>query len=205
MRPVQIRSDATYADIEALPDHLVGELIAGTLYVSPRPALPHAVAASELGADLIMLFRRGRGGPGGWIILHEPEFWLGRDVLVPDVAGWRRERLPSVPADRAMRLAPDWLCEVLSPSTARLERLQKLPVYAAAGVEHVWLVDPLARTVEVYRRQGETWLLVTIADGAQTEARLEPFEAVVLDLTAWWGEQGPDLGPVAAEGEVAGW
>jgi Uma2 family endonuclease len=205
MHSVKIRSDATYADIEALPEHLVGELIAGTLYVSPRPALPHTVAASELGADLIMLFRRGRGGPGGWIILDEPEVWLGRDVLVPDVAGWRRERLPSVPPDRAMRLAPDWLCEVLSPSTARLDRLRKLPVYAAAGVEHVWLVDPLARTVEVYRRQGETWLLVTIADGAQTEARLEPFEAVVLDLTAWWGEEGPDLGPVAAEPVLAGW
>jgi hypothetical protein len=125
------RRPATYDDIVALPGHLVGELVAGELYVSPRPAVPHAVGASALGATLLTRMQFGDGGPGGWWILHEPELHLVEDVVVPDIAGWRRERLPAPPREGFLSLAPDWVCEVLSPSTSRFDRTKKLPLYAA--------------------------------------------------------------------------
>src|SRR6187402_351383 len=132
---------ATYADLVAAPEHLVAELIDGVLYTQPRPRGRHAQAASVLGMDLGSPFHRGRGGPGGWIILYEPELHLAEHVLVPDLAGWRRERLPEVPDAAYFELAPDWVCEVLSPGTALFDRRRKVPVYAQARVEHVWLVD----------------------------------------------------------------
>src|SRR6476646_4505786 len=107
----------TYADIEALPPNQVGEIVRGVLYANPRPASPHAAAASAVGEELGPPFKRGRGGPGGWVILDEPELHLGEDVLVPDLAGWRRERMPELPRAAFFTLAPDWACEVLSPST----------------------------------------------------------------------------------------
>ncbi len=179
------RRPATYADIEALPEHLTGEIIDGELIVSPRPRPRHAVAEGGIHADLVGPFQRGRGGPGGWWILIEPELHLERQVLVPDIAGWRRERLEVIPETVGIRVAPDWLCEVLSPTTAKIDRRKKLRIYAEQGVEHVWLVDPVERLLEVYRRQGRSWLLVTtFAD--DDRARIEPFEAVELDLSPWW-------------------
>src|SRR5207248_4957574 len=121
---------ATYADIEALPPNMVGEIIHGVLYANPRPASPHAAAASAIGEELGPPFKRGKGGPGGWVILFEPEVHLRADILVPDLAGWRRERMPETPLEPFLTLAPDWLCEVLSPSTASFDRKKKLPVYA---------------------------------------------------------------------------
>jgi Uma2 family endonuclease len=133
-------------------------------------------------------FDRGRDGPGGWFVLDEPELHLGEDVLVPDVAGWRRERMPRVPRTAAFTLAPDWVCEVLSPSTMAWDRAAKLPVYAREGVRHVWLVDPEARTLEVFRLAGELYtLLVTHAGPARVRA--EPFDAIELELALLWGEQ----------------
>ncbi|HVG61285.1 MAG TPA: Uma2 family endonuclease [Hyalangium sp.] len=181
------RKQATYAELEALPDNLIGELVAGTLYASPRPAAPHTFAASLLGIALGAPFSQGRGGPGGWWLLDEPELHLGQDVLVPDLAGWRRERMPQPPHTAAFSMTPDWVCEVLSPSTRAMDRAIKLPVYAREGVRHVWLVDPEARTLEVLRREGErfTWL------GTHTGAslvRAEPFEAIELELAFLWGE-----------------
>src|SRR5512142_1943672 len=111
------RRNATYDDLLGLPSHVVGELLEGSLVVSPRPASRHARAASGLGGELHGPFQRGRGGPGGWIILDEPELHLGGNVLVPDLAGWRRERMPQLPDVAAFELAPDWVCEVLSAST----------------------------------------------------------------------------------------
>src|SRR5262249_9124378 len=128
---------ATYADIEALPPNMVGEIVRGVLYASPRPASPHAAAASAVGEELAPPFKRGRGGPGGWVILSEPELHLREDVLVPDLGGWRRDRMPEMPHVAAFDLAPDWGCEVLSPSTAKLDRGEKLPVYARERVGHV--------------------------------------------------------------------
>jgi len=182
------RKPATYADLEALPAHVVGELIAGELHVSPRPAAPHTVAASRLGGGLSGPFDEGRGGPGGWIILDEPELHFGEDVLVPDLAGWRRERMPRPPRTAAFTLAPDWVCEVLSPSTAALDRGLKLPLYARQGVRHVWLMDPAARTLEVFRWEDARYVLLITHTGL-ARVRAEPFEAVELDLPFLWGER----------------
>lgn len=178
---------ATYADLEALPPHVVGELIDGTLYASPRPALPHAFAAGELFGELRGPFGRGQGGPGGWQLLIEPELHFTEDVLVPDIAGWRRERMPQVPDAAAATLAPDWLCEVLSPSTRNLDRKAKLPVYAREGVRHVWLVDPNARTLEVFRLEGTHYVPMTPHSGP-VRVRAEPFEAFELQLALLWGK-----------------
>jgi Uma2 family endonuclease len=128
-----------------VPEPLVAELIDGEIIASPRPALPHALATSALGAELLSRFQFGRGGPGGWWLLDEPELHLGPDVLVPDIAGWRRERMPEVPDAPYVEMAPDWVCEVISPSTARTDRARKLPVYARLAVGFTWIVDPLAR------------------------------------------------------------
>jgi Uma2 family endonuclease len=178
---------ATYADLESLPPHKVGEIVGGVLIVSPRPAFPHAAAASALGEELGPPFKRGRGGPGGWILLDEPELHLGAgpDVLVPHLAGWRRERMPEMPDVPFATVAPDWICEVLSPSTEAVDRGDKLPIYAREGVLHAWLVDPILRTLEVLRLDAGGWCIVgTSRDHAKIRA--EPFDAVELDLAVLW-------------------
>lgn len=180
------RTGATYEDLLALPDNVVGELVAGELYVSPRPAPPHAAAASALGEELGPPFKRGRGGPGGWMMLGEPELHLGGDALVPDLAGWRRERMPEMPVDLPyFILAPDWVAEVLSPSTAALDRGRKLAAYARERVTHVWIVDPLARTLEVLELDGATYRIVRVESGDAC-VRVVPFDAIELDLAVLW-------------------
>jgi len=176
---------ATYHDLLALPENLVGEIIDGDLITSPRPAARHARASSRLGSSLDGPFDRGIGGPGGSIILDEPELHLGGDVVVPDLAGWRRERMPTIPDVAAFDLAPDWICEVLSPSTAALDRARKLPFYAREKVGHAWLIDPISRTLEILRLVDDHWLLVATLAGDLT-IRAEPFDAVELDLGALW-------------------
>src|SRR5271165_3737801 len=172
---------ATYEDLAAVPRHLVAEILDGVLVTQPRPASRHALAASVLGVELGAPFHRGKGGPGGWVLLDEPELHLHGDVLVPDLAGWRRERMPEVPDAAAFDLAPDWACEVLSLSTAATDRAGKLPIFAREGVGHVWLVDPIARTLEVCRLERGHWLLVgTWRDDAKV--RVEPFDAIELEL-----------------------
>ena len=185
---VGAKPKATYEDLVGLPGHLVGEILGGELHVSPRPSASHALAASTLQSDLGTTFQRGRGGPGGWWILSEPELHLGEDVAVPDLAGWRRDRLPRVPDAPFLTLVPDWVCEVVSPSTERIDRVRKLPLYAREGVRYAWLVNPKTRTLEVFRNEGTRWvLLASHADDAQVRA--EPFEAVELDLLALWGDE----------------
>ena len=181
---------ASYAEIEALPRHMVGQIIDGELIAMPRPTGAHSVATSFLGGDLVNPFGRGRGGPGGWWILDEPELHFGDDVLVPDLAGWRRSRLPD-PSPAFFTVAPDWICEVLSPSTARHDRVGKLRIYGREGVEHVWLVDPDAHTLECLKRDGETWsLLGTYADDERVRAT--PFDAVEIELSGLWLPQPVD-------------
>ena len=179
------RKPATYADLEALPADRVGELIDGTLYSSPRPAAPHAAVSSRLGGELYQPFERGSGGPGGWILLDEPELHFDGDVLVPDLAGWRLERMPRVPRVAAITLAPDWVCEVLSPSTRALDRTAKLPLYARERVRHVWLMDPDACTLEVFRLDGAHYVLRAVHSGPAV-VRAEPFEALELKLAILW-------------------
>jgi Uma2 family endonuclease len=183
------RRRATYDDLIAVPDHLVAEIIDGELYTSPRPAPPHALAATAIGSVLFERFNGPPGGgaaaPGGWWILDEPELHLGADVLVPDVAGWRRDRLPGLPDIAYFTLAPDWVCEVISPSSGRLDRVRKMPVYAREGVANLWVVDPIARSLEVYRLEAGRWVVVTPDD---TEVRIEPFDDVEIDRRRWWVE-----------------
>jgi Uma2 family endonuclease len=165
---------------------MIAEIIHGVLYTQPRPASPHARAASRLGGELMGPFDRGKGGPGGWILLDEPELHLRGDVLVPDLAGWRRSRMPEMPHTPAFELAPDWVCEVLSASTAATDRAEKMPIYATEKVVHVWLVDPIARTLEAFCLGEERrWVLLgTWQDEALV--RVAPFDDIELELGALW-------------------
>ena len=180
------RRHATYDDLLKVPDHLVAELIDGELFTSPRPATRHIKPAKKLTGILDRAFEDGIDGPGGWWILPEPELHLGRDILVPDIAGWRRQHLPEVPDAAAITVAPNWICEVLSTSTARIDRLKKLPKYAANTVEHAWLLDPYMHVLEVYRIANETYALIDIFDDEQPLVRAEPFEAIEFRLDALW-------------------
>jgi len=188
-QPHRTARPATYADLLAVPDHLVAEILDGELHVSPRPAPRHADASSGLGGALRGPFDRGRGGPGGWRILDEPELHLGADVVVPDLAGWRRERLPVLPEEAYFVVAPDWVCEVISPGTAAIDRVKKLAIYARQHVSHAWLVDPLARTVEVLKLDGGHWTILSTWAGFAT-VRAQPFEAIDLDLSLLWEDEG---------------
>jgi Uma2 family endonuclease len=187
MASLPVWRPATYDDLLRVPDTLVGEILDGELIVSPRPGGPHAVAASALGGEMWGPYHAGRGGPGGWWILDEPELHLDDDVLVPDLAGWRRERMPQPPSSSAFTVVPDWVCEVISPTSERIDRARKLPIYGRAGVGHAWLVNPLVRTLEVLRQEGGRWVLV--ATHSEDEiVRAEPFEAAEIDLLSVWGE-----------------
>lgn len=167
---------------------MVAEVIDGALELHPRPARAHAVAASALSDELGPPFKRGKGGPGGWILLFEPELHLGEDILVPDLAGWRRERMPVVTTELPyFDLAPDWVCEVLSPSTERLDRIQKLRLYARERVGHVWLVNPTLRTLEVLALDGDAWRLTSTHAGDE-RVRAQPFDAIELELGALWAD-----------------
>jgi Uma2 family endonuclease len=185
-----VRRPATYQDVLDAPEQLVAELIAGELYTHPRPAPSHATAASVLGMDLGGAFHRGRGGPGGWWILDEPELHLHEDVLVPDIAGWRRERMPEQPRTAYYEIVPDWVCEVLSPWTARVDRVRKVPMYARERVAHVWLVNPADQTLEVLRLDGEGYRLIATHGGAEM-VRAEPFAELELELSALWAGTAP--------------
>jgi Uma2 family endonuclease len=176
---------ATYEDILRLPEHLVGEIVDGDLVVSPRPGSRHALASSVVGGALTGPFHRGRGGPGGWVILFEPELHLDPHVLVPDLAGWRRERMPVFPDAPWFTLAPDWVCEVLSPSTAILDRTRKQDIYREQGVAWLWFIDPSVRTIEVLNHTEQGWM-VAGTFGGTGEACVPPFDAVAMDIGALW-------------------
>jgi Uma2 family endonuclease len=186
---------ATYADVEAAPPNQVAELIAGTLHLLPRPAPKHAYASSSLTGALIGPFQWGQRGPGGWIILDEPELHFPDpteageiDAVVPDLAGWRVERMPELPETAYVELAPDWICEVLSKSTEKVDREEKMPLYAREGVSHAWLLDPIARTLEVYALgPGRRWTR-TAMHRDHAVVRVEPFEAIDLDLGMLWAK-----------------
>jgi Uma2 family endonuclease len=180
---------ATYEDLLAAPDHLVAELMDGELHLSPRPRNRHARVGWKLATALGALFDHdGDGdGPGGWLFVFEPELHLAPKtrVVSPDLAGWRRERMPEVPDEAYFTAIPDWVCEVLSPGTSRFDRLVKLPRYASHGVPHAWVVDVEGQTIEVLRNTDGRWLNVLTAD-VRAPFRAEPFDAVELDFCKWW-------------------
>jgi Uma2 family endonuclease len=182
---IPAKAPATYADIEALPAHLVGEIIFGALITHPRPVRRHGGAASALGAISTNSYQFGIGGPGGWIFVDEPELRLGPHVLVPDIAGWRRERMTE-PADQPwFGVAPDWVCEVLSPSTEKYDKGDKQRIYAIYGVQHLWFIDPRAKSLEVFSRQDKDWLWThTFFDNDPVNA--PPFDALTFNLGLLW-------------------
>lgn len=185
-----LRADVVAGYLNA-PDTMVAEVIDGELSVMPRPRPRHTNAAGELFGELRGPFRRGRGGPGGWIIFVEPELHLGRkpDIVVPDLAGWRRERVPDDLLDddapAAITLAPDWVCEVLSESTEAKDRGKKRRIYRREAVRHYWIVDPRDRTLEVYRLDNGRWNELDTFEG-DAVVRAEPFDAIELDLSVLW-------------------
>ncbi len=177
--------EASYEDLLQVSDNLVAEIVGGRLHASPRPAPKHAWASSSLGDELVSPYFKGRGGPGGWWILDEPELHLGPDVLVPDLAGWRRERMPELPETAWFEMAPDWICEILSPSTQRLDRAEKMPRYAEQGVQWLWLIDPDIRTLEAYELRQGRWTLLTVLD-EDKPVSVVPFDATEFPLSALW-------------------
>lgn len=180
-----VERPVTYEDLCQVPAHLVAQIIHGQLVTLPRPAPRHALATSSLGGTLFQLMSTGSGGPGGWWILDEPELHLGADVLVPDLAGWRRQRMPALPETAYFELPPDWVCEVLSPARARIDRVDKLGIYAAQGVAHAWLIDPDARTLEVFTLVEGRWRLDAALKDSD-EVCAPPFDAIRFSLAALW-------------------
>lgn len=180
---------ATYADLEKVPPHLVAEILGGHLVTHPRPAPRHARASSRLGALLGSAFDFGDGGPGGWVILDEPELHLGAEVAVPDLAGWRIERMPELPDTTFFALAPDWVCEVVSPSTERYDRGPKRDIYARHGIRHLWLLDPVAQLLETFELRDGSWVVLAthtaMTEGSQMVA-VPPFDAVPINLQRLW-------------------
>ena len=178
---------ATYADVEALPPHVTGEILFGVLHTHPRPSPRHSRATNRIQAELGGPFDRDYQGPGGWIFLDEPELHLGPHVISPDIAGWHRERMPKLPDTAFIETPPDWLCEVLSPSTQRRDRTDKLAIYAASGVKHCWYVDPVSRTLEVFELAGEKWLLAAAFNDSD-RVTAPPFASHTFALSVLWPE-----------------
>lgn len=176
---------ATYENLFDLPGHVIGEILNGQLITQPRPAPKHAHSSSIIGGEIIGPFHLGRGGPGGWWILDEPELHLGPDILVPDLAGWRRERMPVFPDEAYVSIAPDWICEVLSPGTARIDRAVKMPIYAREAVSWLWLIDPDIQTLEVYRLLEGQWLLQHTWQNDDV-VKAPPFDAISMQLSDFW-------------------
>lgn len=176
-----------YEYLEALPEGVTGEILDGQLYAHPRPSLPHGLAASSLIDELVSPFQKGRGGPGGWWIIAEPELHFVRDteVDVPDLAGWRRQRMPHLPEGHRVTVVPDWICEILSPSTASIDREIKMPIYARFGVAYAWLLDPRTRSLEAYVLDAGDWREIGRFTGS-SPVRVAPFEAVAISLGDLW-------------------
>jgi Uma2 family endonuclease len=193
----KVEFEALYARYRALPEGTKAEIVAGEIRMLPRPRPRHVRATSILGARLVRRFGwDADDGPGGWVILHEPELRLGEEVRAPDLAGWRVERYEE-PEDNPITLVPDWICEVLSPTTARIDRVEKMPLYVEHGVDHLWIIDPVMKTLEVYRREGGLWIVCS-SHGADDVASPESFDAVPFELGALWRlpeKPGPPSAP----------
>jgi Uma2 family endonuclease len=181
---------ATYADIEALPPHVTGEIIYGTLYAQPSPAPRHGAAQAALSGELGNPFQKGKGGPGGWIFITVPELHIDGHVLVPDIAGWRRNRMPSMPETAYIELAPDWICEILSDSTAARDRNEKRAAYGAMGVPFLWLLDPTFKVLECFSLVAGNWLLSGTYTG-DAKVRATPFDAIEFSLSDLWPLDAP--------------
>ncbi len=180
------KKKATYEDLYSVPENMTGEIIDGELIATPRPSRKHALAASVLGSEIIPSYYLGRsGGPGGWIIIVEPEIGLGEHTMVPDLAGWKRERFPIEEDHNWISVAPDWVCEILSPNTLRTDKIKKMPIYARHGVGHIWLIDPVAMTMDAFRLESGRWSLLA-SFSENDKVRIEPFHEIEINLGDLW-------------------
>lgn len=186
--PDPAKREATYEDLYHIPENMTGQIIDGELIVTPRPASRHIEVASSLGGELVPPYRFGRGGPGGWLIYDKPEIHLGKHVLVPDLAGWKRERLSISPDEHRFTVPPDWICEILSPSTARTDRIEKRRIYAQYHVQYAWIIDPTLLTLEVFKLESGTWVVRGL-HAEHEKVRAEPFTEVEIDLANLWMEE----------------
>jgi Uma2 family endonuclease len=185
----------TFADLDALPPGIVGEIIDGVLYTMTKPRMRHQRTTTGIGGDLRGPFDLGRSGPGGWWIVTEPGIELpNTPEISPDVAGWHRERMPEMPGDEPIRVVPDWVCEILSKITRRHDQLVKMPYYANVGVAYAWVVDLEARVLTAQRLESGRWLTNgTYSD--EIDARIAPFDAIPLNVADWWPPTGPASQP----------
>ncbi len=181
----RFREKVTYEDLLKVPDNMVAEVIDGELYTWPRPSARHAKVASRLGMKIGSAYDLGDNGPGGWWIVVEPELHFGGNILVPDIGGWRRERVPEYPEASGCEIAPDWLCEVLSPSTGRIDRGKKLPIYARENVQWAWIIDPAQETIEIKRLEAGRWFDLAVFSGDDT-VRTEPFPDIEFSASIFW-------------------
>jgi Uma2 family endonuclease len=183
------KKKAAYEDLYRIPENMIGEIINGELIVTPRPSTAHSLASSCLGAELIPPYYHGRGGgPGGWVILDEPEIQLGENILVPDLAGWRKDRFSSPTKTNSITVTPDWVCEVMSPGTVRIDKMEKMPIYAEHGVPYLWHIDPVGKTLDVFRLKNGEWVVAGLYVEDST-VRTEPFTEIEIDLSVLWLEK----------------
>jgi len=176
-----------YKELCDLPQNVVGQILNGELVVSPRPAPKHSIASSGLGGKLFDPYQSGKGGPGGWWILDEAEVHLDGHVFVPDLAGWKKERVPKLPEAAYFEISPDWVCEVVSPSSGRHDRVTKMNLYAQFNIPYYWLIDPQNRTLEVFALEGERWILNS-SFGKDDKVSAQPFDAIEFDLGDLWAD-----------------
>ena len=182
-----IKKNAEYEDLYNIPENMTGQIINGELVAMPRPSPKHSNAVSGIGFEIGPPYRFGRGGPGGWVILDEPEIRLGNDIFVPDLAGWKKERLPKFPKTNYISVPPDWICEVLSPSTEKADRAKKMPVYARFGISYIWLINPVEEILEVFKLDSGRWILLSVYS-ENDKLRAEPFQETEIDLQNLWFE-----------------
>jgi Uma2 family endonuclease len=182
------KKSTVYEDLFDIAENMTGEIVNGELLVTPRPSRKHTVVTSRLGYEIGPAYDFGRGGgPGGWVIIAEPEIALGENILVPDLAGWKKERFPIEEPHNWISVTPDWVCEILSPATAQVDRTEKMPIYAQHRVLHAWLIDPILKTLEVFRFESGRWIVLgAYAKSAKVHA--EPFSEIELDLGILWLE-----------------
>ncbi len=182
-----VEKKAVYEDLYSIPEDMTGEIISGELIVTPRPSRKHVYATSRLDKEIGNPYELGRGGPGGWVILVEPEVKLGENTLVPDLAGWKKERFPVKEPHNWISVAPDWVCEMLSPGSWRVDRIDKMPIYAQYGVSYLWLADPVNQTLEVFRLQDGEWVVAGLHKG-NAKIRAVPFVEIEINLSDLWLE-----------------
>lgn len=179
------RKTATYDDLYSIPDNMVGEIIDGELIASPRPSRKHIYATSSLDKEIGPPFQGDKGGPGGWIILVEPEIALGDNIIVPDLAGWKRERFPVEEDHNWISVVPDWVCEVISPGTANIDRVRKMGIYLMHRVPYYWIIDPISKTLEVFENENSKWTVVGSFEG-NDKVKVLPFHEVEINLSSLW-------------------